>query len=189
MERKRIITGGFPCQDVSIAKTHGKALGVYGKRSGLWIEYWRLIDEVRPDWGIGENVEAIFHRGLDVILRDLAEIGYDAEWYVIPASAVGSPQQRNRVWILFYPMGNPNSPRLQGLREHLRRASQSTPWQAGKIFRGKDGISRLCPPGVPLVGSGIRSAMERIRTTGNTVVPQIPEALGYAILEWEKNHI
>ena len=95
-----VITGGFPCQDISTA---GLGAGLAGARSGLWFEFARIIKEVRPRWVIAENVSVLRSRGLDQVLRSLAEIGYDAEWHCIPASAVGAPHQRDRIWIVAYP--------------------------------------------------------------------------------------
>jgi DNA (cytosine-5)-methyltransferase 1 len=72
-------------------------------RSGLWSEYARIIGEVRPRYVIVENVAALLGRGLDRVLGDLASLGYDAEWHCIPASAVGAPHRRDRLWIVAYP--------------------------------------------------------------------------------------
>jgi DNA (cytosine-5)-methyltransferase 1 len=98
-----VICGGFPCQDISLA---GKGAGLEGARSGLWWEFHRLIKEIKPSWVIAENVSALRSRGLDEVLRSLAEIRYDAEWHCIPASAVGAPHQRDRIWIVAYPNSN-----------------------------------------------------------------------------------
>lgn len=95
-----VICGGFPCQDISLA---GKGAGLEGARSGLWWEFHRLIKEIKPSWVIAENVSALRSRGLDQVLRSLAEIGYDAEWHCIPASAVGAKHTRDRIWIIAYP--------------------------------------------------------------------------------------
>jgi len=92
-----VICGGFPCQDISFA---GKGAGLDGERSGLWREYARLIGELRPLYVLVENVAALLSRGLGDVLGDLAALGYDAEWHCIPASAVGAPHRRDRVWIL-----------------------------------------------------------------------------------------
>lgn len=94
------ICGGFPCQDISTA---GRGAGLAGERSGLWFEFHRLIKEIKPQVAIIENVSALRSRGLDEVLRSLAEIGYDAEWHCIPASAVGAPHRRDRIWIVAYP--------------------------------------------------------------------------------------
>jgi DNA (cytosine-5)-methyltransferase 1 len=96
-EKIDVICGGFPCQDISLA---GKGAGLAGNRSGLWSEFHRLISEIRPSWVIVENVSALRSRGLDVVLGGLAALGYDAEWHCIPASAVGAPHRRDRVWIV-----------------------------------------------------------------------------------------
>ena len=95
-----IITGGFPCQDISIA---GKGAGIHGERSGLWFEYWRLIRDLRPRFAIMENVGMLVHRGLREVLGSLAEIGYNAEWQDIRASDMGAPHRRERIWIITYP--------------------------------------------------------------------------------------
>lgn len=97
-----VICGGFPCQDISFA---GKGAGIAGERSGLWREYARLVRELRPRFVIVENVAALLGRGLADVLGDLAAIGYDAEWHCIPASAVGAPHRRDRLWIVAHPGG------------------------------------------------------------------------------------
>jgi len=95
-----ILTGGFPCQDISNA---GKRVGIEGSRSSLWKYYFEAIRTIRPRIAFIENVSALLNRGLDVVLADLAEIGYDAEWYCVPASAVGANHQRDRIFIIAYP--------------------------------------------------------------------------------------
>ena len=103
-----LICGGFPCQDISTA---GKGAGLRGERSGLWSEYRRLIEECRPAWVVIENVSALRSRGLDQVLREVAALGYDAEWHCISASAVGAPHRRDRVWIVAYRRGQRGSAR------------------------------------------------------------------------------
>jgi DNA (cytosine-5)-methyltransferase 1 len=104
-----VICGGFPCQDLSTA---GRLAGIAeGTRSGLWFEFRRLIGELRPRYIIVENVSNLL-RGpseqpgwwFGKLLGDLAELGYDAEWENIPASALGAPHRRERVWLVAYPM-------------------------------------------------------------------------------------
>jgi DNA-cytosine methyltransferase len=92
-----VITGGFPCQDISIS---GKGKGITGEKSGLWFEYKRIINELQPRYAIVENVSALLGRGLSVILGGLAEIGYDATWTVYDSRHFGVPQRRRRVYIL-----------------------------------------------------------------------------------------
>ena len=97
--RVDLICGGFPCQDISCA---GKGAGLAGARSGLWHEFARIIGEVRPRYVIVENVPALTTRGLGTVLGEISSLGYDAEWHVIPASAVGAPHRRERIWIVGY---------------------------------------------------------------------------------------
>ncbi len=95
-----VICGGFPCQDISNA---GKGAGLAGERSGLWSEIARLVGELAPRFIIVENVAALLGRGLGDVLGTLASLGYDAEWHCIPASYLGAPHRRDRIWIIAYP--------------------------------------------------------------------------------------
>jgi len=102
-----IITGGFPCQDISVA---GLQKGITKEtRSGLFYELIRVIRMVRPKYVVLENVAAILNRGLDIVLRELSEAGYDAEWAVISASSLGACHQRSRWWLVAYPNDNGSS--------------------------------------------------------------------------------
>lgn len=92
-----LVSGGFPCQDISLA---GAGAGLDGKRSGLWSEYARIVREIRPRFVFVENVAALASRGLDRVLGDLAEGGYDAEWDLFRAEQVGAPHRRERLFIL-----------------------------------------------------------------------------------------
>lgn len=94
-----LIAGGFPCQDISIA---GKRAGITGERSGLWKEFYRVICELRPRFVLVENVAALLYGGIDTVLADLAACGYDAEWQVLSAEALGAPHLRERVFIVGY---------------------------------------------------------------------------------------
>ncbi len=98
-----VLCGGFPCQDVSSA---GARAGIkQGTRSGLWHEYARLIGEIRPRYVIIENVRGLLSSGIEIVLQDLADIGYDAEWEVLPAAALGAPHHRERVFVIAYAHG------------------------------------------------------------------------------------
>jgi DNA (cytosine-5)-methyltransferase 1 len=89
-----IVCGGFPCQDISQA---GRQAGIkVGTRSGLFYELMRVIRVVGPRFVVLENVAAIVSGGLDIVLGELAEAGFDAEWACIPASAVGACHRRDR---------------------------------------------------------------------------------------------
>ena len=91
-----VVSGGFPCQDISAA---GKGKGIEGSRSGLWKEMARVIGEVQPKYIFIENSPMLRTRGLQVVLKDVAEMGYDAKWGVIAAEEAGAPHKRERMWI------------------------------------------------------------------------------------------
>lgn len=90
------------CQDISVA---GRGAGLSGSRSGLFWELVRTVRLARPRWLLLENVAALLGRGMGDVASALAAIGYDSEWDCIPASAVGAPHRRDRVWIVGYPNG------------------------------------------------------------------------------------
>jgi DNA (cytosine-5)-methyltransferase 1 len=169
-----VITGGFPCQDISLA---GKGAGLEGERSGLWWEFHRLIKELQPKWVIAENVSALRSRGLDQVLRSLSEIGYDAEWHCIPASAVGAPHRRDRIWIVAYP--NQLGTQVQASGKHtskpmLRGSSEDWKTTVGGFWSTEPNVGR--------VANGVPKRVDRLKQLGNAVVPQIPELLGRVIL-------
>ena len=225
-----VICGGFPCQDISLA---GKGAGLAGERSGLWYEYRRLIEEIRPRYVIIENVAALRSRGLDQILWSLAEIGYSAEWHCIPASAISAPHQRDRIWIVGYTHDNGSSgaqngqsriPRddrsTSGAKELVEPSGSSDSWArdalADTIFARLEGhawdgqtgwqpgsngsisASSVCSgadgkgwwdfePNVGRVAHGIPGRVDRLKQLGNAVVPQIPELIGRAILDYDNS--
>jgi DNA (cytosine-5)-methyltransferase 1 len=121
----QVICGGFPCQDISVA---GLQKGITEEtRSGLFFELMRVIRMVRPQYVVLENVAAIINRGLDIVLRELSEAGYDAEWSVIRASSVGACHQRSRWWLVAYPNDNGQQERWFETRNQVitRKNSQS----------------------------------------------------------------
>ena len=109
-----VITGGFPCQDISVS---GNQVGIEGERSGLWTECARLLGDIRPKYAIFENVPNLLNGGdgnwFKRVLWDISQVGYDAEWKCIRASDVGAPHRRERIWIICFknnsPMADPNS--------------------------------------------------------------------------------
>ena len=100
-----VVSGGFPCQDISAA---GKGAGIDGERSGMWGQMARIIHEVRPRFVFVENSPMLTSRGLGRVLGDLASMGFDAQWGVLGAADVGANHQRDRIWIVGQ-MGNANN--------------------------------------------------------------------------------
>jgi DNA (cytosine-5)-methyltransferase 1 len=190
-----VITGGFPCQDLSVA---GKQAGLgEGTRSGLWSEIVRLIGELSPRYVIVENVANLLSgpsekRGgwFGRVLGDLAECGYDAEWENIPASALGAPHRRERVWLVAYA--------VQSRRRLLQQPSANvikslnSDWSANAcpanlaIWNRKE----VCPPAFVSLADGVRSRLDEgfFYAFGNSVTPPIPELIGRAILAAETEH-
>ena len=98
-----VITGGFPCQDISVA---GLQKGITKQsRSGLFYELIRVICLVRPKFIVLENVAAILNNGLDIVLGELSEAGYDAEWAIVSCEDMGGCHRRQRWWCVAYPKG------------------------------------------------------------------------------------
>jgi len=95
--RVDVVSGGFPCQDISAA---GSGAGIDGARSGLWSEFARIIGEVRPRYAFVENSPMLVTRGLGRVLGDLAALGYDCRWTVLGAADVGAPHRRDRFWLI-----------------------------------------------------------------------------------------
>jgi DNA (cytosine-5)-methyltransferase 1 len=96
-----IITGGFPCQDLSVA---GKRAGLAGARSGLFWEAARIVEETQSNWFIIENVPGLLtsNSGADfgVVIGTMADLGYGVAWRVLDAQYFGVPQRRRRVFIV-----------------------------------------------------------------------------------------
>jgi len=204
-----VLTGGFPCQDISNA---GKRAGIEGDRSSLWKYYLKAISEIRPKIAFIENVSALLGRGLNTLLCDLAKVGYDAEWYCVSASSVGANHQRDRIFILAYSSSNgddtqelsvirksyentqkrENNPSKVGRfgslgeipntnKKRLQRINESEQGsrQSEKTFRW--GSRWDVEPNLGRVANGVSNRVDRIKCCGNAVVPQVAEVFAEAI--------
>lgn len=212
LPRPDIICGGFPCQDISSA---GKRAGITGERSGLWKEFARIIRELRPRYVLVENVAPLRSRGLDVVLGDLAACGFDAEWDCIPAAAVGAHHRRDRLFLVAYTPGRSQRKPADEAhhvatgghpRHEPGRGGSDVPdpdrqgLAVGEIFDGHAAEelqaafrgSRTgagvwaAEPNVGRVADGVPARVDRLRGTGNAVVPQVAEFLGRLILAHAK---
>ncbi len=185
-ETPYIISGGFPCQDVSLI---GKQAGLDGERSGLWGEMRRIVMHLRPRIVVVENVAALLGCDFGRILGDLAEIGYDAEWDCLPAYSVLSPHRRDRVFIVGYP----NDQRRQGHPGygHIERQAESSGYASPASFRAREERRKIgrkqweIEPQVDRVAYGIPAKLLQQQTEclGNAVIPQIAEWIGRRIVE------
>ena len=132
-----VITGGFPCQDISVA---GKREGITEQsRSGLFYELIRIIRLVRPKFVVMENVAAILNNGLDIVLGELSEAGYDAEWSIISASSLGAAHRRSRWWCVAYTNDyGSSSSSISKLNDQTDSSSQERQKQVSKSSRSSE---------------------------------------------------
>ena len=174
MPRVDLIVGGFPCQDISHA---GKKAGINGRQSGLWSEFHRILGVFMPDYALVENVPALRTRGLGRVLRDLAAIGYDAEWDSIPAAAVGAPFVRDRIFVVAHRSGDGRGQGWSGrLAGHVAGVRQPARGRPSHEVPGAAGWS--VEPGLGRLVHGVSPAVDRLRLSGNCVVPQVAELFG-----------
>ena len=171
-----VICGGYPCQPFSAA---GKQRGEEDDRH-LWPEMQRLIQEIRPNWVIAENVANHVRLGLDSVLSDLEALGYTWGAYTIPACAIDAPHKRERLWIV----AHNSSDRGQGSMS--RSLSRESEFSWFENVRGvEDFFSRPDIP-KPLIGrddDGFSNRVDRLRGLGNAVVPGIVEQIGRGITQ------
>ena len=167
-----IITGGFPCQDISVA---GNQAGLAGQKSGLWGEMYNVIKHIRPRRVLIENVRNLRTLGLREVLADLARIGYAAEWQTVQALAAGALHKRSRMFIVAYP-DEAGAPLLLG--EHLRGDYEAA------FARNRAGLWSAFPCSPVIRGTDMPTDVrgDRLVCTGNAVCPQQAEPMARAML-------
>jgi len=167
-----VVSGGFPCQDISIA---GTGDGLDGERSGMWKEMARIISEVRPKYAFIENSPMLTIRGLESVLADLAKMGFDAEWGVLSAADVGANHLRERIWIVAQRnMAHPSSKRLQGhgnKRSTIKGQSQTN--IARSCLNNRSAAWWQSEPNIQRVVDGMAARVDRLKAIGNGQVPQV----------------
>ncbi|HID3484799.1 TPA: DNA cytosine methyltransferase [Klebsiella aerogenes] len=173
-----IVSGGFPCQDIS---ANGNGAGINGKRSGLWSEMARIVSEVRPQFVCVENSPRLRGKGLAVVISDLAEMGYGCEWFRLSASNCGAPHERDRMWVMAYSEGNDTR------RLPKRAAAQNTRLAECDKDASVAGWVAATPgwstePGMGRVVHGLAHRVDRIKALGNGQVPRVA-ATAFSILE------
>ena len=163
-----VVSGGFPCQDISAA---GKGAGIDGERSGMWGEMARIICEVQPRYAFVENSPMLTSRGLGRVLGDLAAMGFDAKWGVLGADSIGLPHRRERIWVLA----------TNSCYKHVERRSNKKilgkPRLQGELYNGVDkneqGLRTLLRPGLCRAFNGLPGQVDRIKAIGNAQVPRV----------------
>jgi DNA (cytosine-5)-methyltransferase 1 len=163
-DRVDVVSGGFPCQDISSA---GKGVGITGERSGMWSHMARIVGEVRPRYVFVENSPFLVHRGLDRVLGDLAALGYDARWGIVGAHHASAPHKRDRIWIVAN-TNNGGSEWRQQQQESRKSAGNVADWWSSE-------------PDVDRVAHGVANRLDRARTLGNGQVPAVA-ALAWRVL-------
>ena len=157
-----VVSGGFPCQDISAAGGGG---GIDGARSGMWRHMARVVGEVRPRFVFVENSPMLTTRGGTRVIGDLAEMGYDCKWTVMGAADVGANHKRDRIWIVA------NS-RKVGLQRDFKKQQVR---QSSKAIQGMgrwDGSVNTLPKPIGLRSlNGVAAGVDRLKAIGNGQVP------------------
>ena len=170
-----LLTGGFPCQDISIA---GYGAGIEGERSGLWSEMLRIISEVRPRFALIENVSAITFRGGTRVVSDLAKIRYTTEWQTISAAYVGALHRRNRMWFISYPSDSGSEYSKHGQSQQDIEEREMVRQCKGGVFSNKEQFrEKIRTTEFVRKSNGIPHRMDRIKGLGNAIVPQVAEII------------
>lgn len=180
-----IISGGFPCQNISCANTskknkdqYGNIKGIRGERSALWNHYARIIDGVKPRYIIFENSPLLTRRGLEYVISDLSALGYDLEWQVLSAAAFGYNHLRKRLYGIAYTAGIGRQDYTSIFRELSQTISarQTRPYPLStnlqRFGRNSDFSRVRVDDGLPK-----RVDAKRIEDCGNAVIPSIAHYL------------
>nr|WP_213908657.1 DNA cytosine methyltransferase [Stutzerimonas nitrititolerans] len=179
-----VVSSGFPCQDIS---NSGEKEGIEGARSGLWKETARIVREVGPRYVFVENVAALLVRGVDVVLGDLAKMGFDARWGVLGTADLGGHQARERVWIVADAKGlRWRTADLEPgvLQAALDRIAGSSGDSGLEYAADHKGILRPTKPGLVRVADDMAHQVDRIRAIGNGQDPRVA-ATAFALLAEE----
>ena len=206
-----LICGGFPCQPHSVA---GKRRGAADDRD-LWPEYRRIIDELKPDWVLAENVPGIRTTILDQVLSDLEGMDYTVGTLVVPACAFDAPHRRERIFVVAHAAqsGQLREKQLENDSGCQRGRQVADDADAQGEVRSQDvthasskGLAQresqsgnygtqqppafrtdwwAVEPPVGRVAHGIPRRVDRLRALGNAVVPQVVTWIGSMIMELE----
>jgi len=204
-----LITGGYPCQPFSLA---GKRKGEEDDRH-LWPKMFEIIQNIRPNWIICENVYGHVAMGLDEVLADLENEAYSCQTFIVPACAKNAPHRRDRCWIVAYDTGGEESGRLSSSQREtiptIREADSHAPDTSGKGLQGGErgeahgegqtpygptpecgsaweepwleAATRLCR-----VDARVSNRVDRLKSLGNAIVPQIAYEIMEAIIQVEE---
>lgn len=176
-----IISGGFPCQDISIANVSnkklwedGKVKGINGEHSGLWKEYKRIVGQIRPKFIVFENSPMLTIRGFEQVLCDLTKSGYDCQWQCLSATQFGFNHKRERIYGIAYAIEIGRKNHLEIFRPIQEILHERTPRQSPisipiERFNGKSSYDNV------RMDDGFSRELDkrRIEDMGNAVIPLI----------------
>jgi DNA (cytosine-5)-methyltransferase 1 len=171
-----LITGGSPCQDLSLA---GKRTGIAGSRSGLWFEMLRVIEAAKPRFVIWENVKGAFYTGgLVKVLHGLSQLGYRFDVEILSAAAVGAPHLRERIFVAAYASSlcGKASPWADQVRSQIEAVTDSNGIAGIRSGQGNQTILapwRSLEPPICGVAHGLPRRLDRLAAIGNAVVPSV----------------
>jgi DNA (cytosine-5)-methyltransferase 1 len=185
-----VLSGGFPCQNISAI---GRGEGIRGAKSGLWSHYRRAIQDIRPRYAIIENSSRLNTKGIEVVLHDLAAIGYDAEWCTLSAAQFGADHTRSRMWILAYPNGSRRQNILHIVERigTLHAQAYEAPKRAGieSVFDLTEWIEQSHDePALLGDNHGVAGLVDRCRAIGNGQVPGVA-AMAWRILSMHNTEL
>ena len=178
-----VISGGFPCQDISSA---GKGAGIDGERSGMWKEMARIIGEVRPRFVFVENSPRLTSRGLGRVLGDLASMGFDAKWGVLGGQELGASHSRDRIWIVASDPIKNGSFQISQISQGV--SIEKHVWDAQEFNRLLDDCQSWedTKRGMDLLGDGMAEWVGQSECLGNGQIP-IVAATAWRILSDANN--
>jgi DNA (cytosine-5)-methyltransferase 1 len=204
--RVDVVSGGFPCQDISAA---GKGAGIDGERSGMWKHMARIVGEVRPRFVLVENSPVLTSRGLGTVLGDLAALGYYAKWGVLGACHAGAPHKRERIWIVadaaqLLRNGCDHHTRVGLGRQSISESGDGSrsgyvadaerSGLEGRTIRRMESMEPAAgswwstEPDVGRVANGVAARVDRLRCLGNGQVPTVA-ALAWHMLRGTTNRL
>ena len=167
LERVGLICGGFPCQNLSSANTSTRT-GLAGEQSGLWREFARVIDELRPVVVVVENVFSAWRRWVPVVRGEVGRLGYASVPVQLRACDVGAPHDRSRCFVVCYAYSHRESAlRFNAEASRLRESSGLHRQNWGRPTPRAMGVA-----------DGVPCRVDRNAAIGNAVVPAMAEVIG-----------
>jgi len=179
-----VVSGGFPCQDISSA---GKGAGIDGERSGLWEEMRRIIGEIRPAFAFVENSPMLLVRGIERVLGDLAEMGYDTRWGTIRADHAGLPHGRERIWIISNSVKN-RTDWMDPLKKTRSAVvdNKSSNWRAClplDLHPFMEPINPKTSRRFSRIDDGLAENMDRLERIGNGQIPGVVQKAWHVLCQ------